>query len=78
MEAGFPCDPDDAEDRKRADMTFEAVSRALCRDGAFFYRIYGPWADMVYSRTGGLFRTLKRIKHILDPNNIMNPGKLGF
>ena len=39
---------------------------------------YGPWANMVFSRTGYLSPVLKKVKGILDPNNVMNPGKLGF
>jgi len=78
MEAGFPYNPEDPSEKRRAEEVFANVSRALVNQGAFFYRIYGPWADLVYSRTGNLHSTLKRIKHILDPNGILNPGKLGF
>lgn len=54
------------------------LSRRLIDEGAFFDRPYGPWAEMVYSRAGVYTEKLKQIKKELDPNNIMNPGKLCF
>jgi len=77
MEAGFPYDPESPEDREKARTLHQSVSEALLNQGAFFYRLYGPWVDMVYARTGNLQPTLKRIKKTLDPKNILSPGKLG-
>jgi FAD/FMN-containing dehydrogenase len=46
--------------------------------GGLFTTPYGPWADMIYSRTTTYVETLKIIKDSLDPNKILNPGKLCF
>jgi FAD/FMN-containing dehydrogenase len=78
MEASFPYDPENMDERKKAERVFKDVSEALLNKGAFFYRLYGIWVDMVYARTGSLQETLKRIKKALDPKNILSPGKLGF
>jgi len=78
MELSFPYNPDDTRAQQTMDKLYDEASRKLINAGAFFYRIYGPWADMVYSRTGNLHATLKKIKKILDPNQVMNPGQLGF
>ena len=45
---------------------------------AFFDRPYGPWAQMMYDRSGVYARKLQDLKRELDPNNIMNPGRLCF
>ncbi|MCP4716054.1 MAG: FAD-binding oxidoreductase [Deltaproteobacteria bacterium] len=78
MEAGFPYDPRSQVELERMELVYNSVSAALVNQGAFFYRPYGTWADLVYSRTGTLHTTLKRIKRTLDPHSICNPGKLGF
>lgn len=46
--------------------------------GAFYSRPYGILADLVYPRAGGYTMMLKKTKVILDPNHILNPGKLCF
>ncbi len=78
MEVSFPYNPESQDEREMIDALYREASEQLINKGAFFYRIYGPWAEMVYSRTGNLHETLKRIKRTFDPNSILNPGKLGF
>jgi hypothetical protein len=56
----------------------ETCSEALVRQGAYFSRPYGIWADMVYNRDAGNKEIIKTIKGIFDPNNVLNPGKLCF
>lgn len=56
----------------------ETCSQALIKQGAYFSRPYGIWADMVYNRDAGNKEIIKTIKGIFDPNNILNPGKLCF
>jgi FAD/FMN-containing dehydrogenase len=54
------------------------ASADLMNQGAYFDRPYGPWADMVYQRAGHYTTKLKEIKKALDPQGILNPGKLCF
>jgi FAD/FMN-containing dehydrogenase len=51
---------------------------ALMNKGAFFSRPYDTWVDLVYEPDAGTAASLRKIKEITDPNNIMNPGKLCF
>ena len=74
----FHCDPNDSRDVDRVRRLYlEASERAMGMAG-LFSTPYGPWADMVYSRAATYTATLKVVKNALDPNNILNPGKLCF
>jgi FAD/FMN-containing dehydrogenase len=77
LEFHLPCDKSSAEESSQIEMFMEA-SRTLMKNGAFFNRPYGPWAEMVYSRYPEGVAALKKLKGIFDPNNILNPGKLCF
>jgi FAD/FMN-containing dehydrogenase len=46
--------------------------------GALFTRPYGILAEIVYDRTTSYTETLKKLKSLYDPNNILAPGKLCF
>jgi hypothetical protein len=59
------------------ELTFNAT-KSLVAKGAFFSRPYGETARMIMNRDAATQATLKKIKAIVDPNNIMNPGKLCF
>lgn len=52
--------------------------KTLMSQGAFFSRPYGENARMVMNRDAASVLALQKIKKILDPNNILNPGKLCF
>ena len=54
------------------------ASKELINGGAYFDRPYGSWAEMVYSRASNYTQILRELKSEIDPNNILNPGKLCF
>jgi FAD/FMN-containing dehydrogenase len=77
-EFNLPCDESNVEEVAEVQKLFMEASEILLKNGAFFSRPYGPWADMVYSRYPEGVTALKKVKGIFDPNNILNPGKLCF
>ena len=77
-EFNLPCDQSNVEELAEVKKLFIDASETLVKNGAFFSRPYGPWADMVYSRYAEGAAVLKKLKGIFDPNNILNPGKLCF
>ena len=72
------CDPTDNQDRERVRDIWLESSKSLLNKGAYFSRPYGPWAEMMYNRSGNYTKTLQEIKAEVDPRAIMNPGKLCF
>jgi FAD/FMN-containing dehydrogenase len=77
-EFSLPYDPDDQEEVAKVQELFTKASEELLRQGAFFSRPYGIWANMMYNRDEQQTHLLRQVKGIFDPNNVMNPGKLCF
>lgn len=74
----FHCAPTNPKDTGQTKRFIRQLSHNLADAGVFFDRPYGGWAELMYSRVGVYTDYLKKIKRELDPNNIMNPGKLCF
>jgi FAD/FMN-containing dehydrogenase len=78
VEVSLPFNP---SDRRRAALVKEIyadASEALIAGGAYFSRPYGSWAGLVYNRDAASADALRKVKHIFDPSNVMNPSKLCF
>jgi len=77
VEFNIPCDPNGAGIEK-VKAFHRSASEAVMNAGAFFYRPYYDWADMIYSRSGYTFETIKKLKKIVDPNRTLNPGRINL
>jgi hypothetical protein len=78
VEFSFPYDPASPREVETVKRVYEAASSALVAEQAYFSRPYGIWADHVYSRDATATRVLNVVKDIVDPNRVLNPGKLCF
>ncbi len=76
IEFTIPYDPADKAGTAKARTLFERAPKEFCDMGGYFSRPYGDWARMQLGRDAMGASTLKRLKDILDPNGIMNTGKL--
>ncbi len=74
----LPYDKDNLKETARMQQLYTAASQELLKQGAFYSRPYGIWANMAFNRDAQTTNTLRKLKGIFDPNNIMNPGKLCF
>jgi len=77
-EFNLPYDPGNKIETDHVRELLETCSEALIKQGAYFSRPYGIWADIVYNRDAANKQMIKTIKGIFDPNNVLNPGKLCF
>lgn len=78
MEFTLYYDPEENEEADRAKNLFKDASKALSEEGAFFSRPYGPWADLAYARCPDTVQVLRKVKDMLDPDGVLNQGKLCF
>jgi FAD/FMN-containing dehydrogenase len=86
MERGRAChfecnifyDPDKPGDVSRVGALYEGLGERFIHMGALFTTPHGPMADMVYSRAASYTAALKKVKNLLDPNQILSPGRLCF
>jgi FAD/FMN-containing dehydrogenase len=74
----LPFDRDNPGEVTRMRQVFTRASEEFLKQGAFYSRPYGIWANMAYNQDAQTTAVLKKIKGIFDPNNVMNPGKLCF
>ena len=77
-EFNLPYNPGNERDVSKMRELFTKTSEELIRQGAFFSRPYGIWAEMEYNRAAQTTIMLRKVKSIFDPNNVLNPGKLCF
>jgi FAD/FMN-containing dehydrogenase len=79
LEFDFFYDPSSPSEVERVKGLYGDAARVLLREGALFTRPYGEeLTRLVYERATDYTMTLRRVKKVFDPNNIMNPGTLCF
>jgi len=77
-EYGLSYDPENPEEVALVKKLYADLTEFLYDKGTLFTRPYGAQAEIVYGRATSYTSTLKQLKQVFDPNNIMNPGKLCF
>jgi len=78
IEFDLPFNRNNPQELARMQKLYIKASEDLLKQGAYYSRPYGIWANMAFNRDAQTTTVLKKIKGIFDPNNIMNPGKLCF
>jgi FAD/FMN-containing dehydrogenase len=74
----FYTNPEDPRDYMKVKALFDVLSENIIKMGGFFSRPYSPWAEKVYDKASGYKTMIKELKAVVDPDNIMNPGKLSL
>jgi FAD/FMN-containing dehydrogenase len=71
-------DPANPKETSRVRELVSSSINPLISRGAFFSRPYGETARAVLNKDAATVDALRKVKKILDPDNVMNPGKLCF
>jgi hypothetical protein len=74
----LPYREDDLAENERIKRLSNHAARVMVEHEAFFSRPYGAWAQMVYPGCLDTVDALKKVKHVFDPANVLNRGKLCF
>jgi len=74
-EVVYPYDPAEKKEMEKVKGLYMTAARDLSYGGAYYSRPYGNLADITYKDTE-IINVLRKIKRILDPNDILNSGKL--
>jgi FAD/FMN-containing dehydrogenase len=77
-EITFFYNPENETETDKVRALYNEAARVLLSEGVVFTRPYGDLAQIVYEKAATYASTLKRLKKVFDPNNIMNPGNLCF
>lgn len=78
LEFNFPVDRRKPGEGDKVKAIIRQAAKSLLNNGAFLYRPYASLAEMVFPRTGNLHAAIRKMKNILDPNRVMNPGRLAL
>ena len=78
FEVNFSYRPGNADDLAMMGKIYLEAAETVIDMGGYFSRPYGAVADMVYDRAATYTVALKKVKQMLDPKNIMSPGRLCF
>jgi FAD/FMN-containing dehydrogenase len=76
LEFNLPYNTQSSQEVDRMKKLFSTASEEFSRMGAYFARPYGIWARLQLNKDAQSYITLKKLKGIFDPHNVMNPGKL--
>jgi hypothetical protein len=71
-------DPESQKETNIVKKLAGGVINPLISRGSFFSRPYGENARDILNKDAATVQALKKVKMILDPDNVMNPGKLCF
>jgi len=78
IEFNLPFNRNNPRELSRMKELYTKASEELLRQGAYYSRPYGIWAEMAFNRDAQGTVAIRKIKGIFDPKNVMNPGKLCF
>jgi FAD/FMN-containing dehydrogenase len=70
--------PKNSNESERVRKLASGTINDLMAKGAFFSRPYPESARIIMNKDAATMNALKKVKMILDPDNVMNPGKLCF